>query len=174
MLQSPRDVTSMRLTAFFLLSLGCGGCFYVDTRDPPAPAYRGHPPSLGPPSASLTTGPRDVREMYASMSAQSDGTSIVVRAALLVDARFFRTDQGDYFTATIGGDTLVLSEEPHADAVVHYSATFPEQKTASSVVVSFVRRNGKAGAPWSVVELPAPFAITSLPPASVTLGERSY
>ena len=58
-------------------------------------------------------------------------------------------------TANIGDETIVMSQEPRTDSKIHYSATFAAQDAAAHVVVSFVRRNGKSGAPYSTVVVPA-------------------
>ncbi len=174
----------MQPSALFLLLsvIGLGGCFYVGTDDPPGRRYPSSPPPLVGqrppmiPDASAftdwsTTGPHSVSEMLPSMSVESDGITIKVSAALRAYSDDLRTSDGDYFTATVGEDTVVMNEQKGSEQGVHYVATFPVQSGSAMVLIAFVRRNGKAGAPFSIVELPAPFTITSDLPASVTLGE---
>lgn len=145
------------LCALFVL----GGCFYVDSSDSPPPdVSHKSPRTVGP---LLTTGAREVGAMQASMSVQSDGKDIKVYAALLNDTEFLTTDDGDYFTARIGAETAVLTREPSVGNVIHYTASFPVAQGPVDVVIAFVRRNGKTGAPYSTVRLPAPFTITSAP-----------
>jgi hypothetical protein len=151
------------LAAVALCALGGGGCIittHTDSSPPPPPA----PPVT-------TSGPLSVDEMTASMSAQSDGSSVKVYAALLSASNFIVLDPGDYFQATLAGDTVVMTREPTSDSTVHYVATFPMQSAAAQVVVSFSRPPGKNGAPYSQVTLASPFEITSVAPVSFHRGD---
>jgi len=132
---------------------------------------RDRSPNVSPPPQPkprvTTSAPHQVQEMTASMSAQSDENGVRVYAALLLDTDFVVLDPGDYFTATIGGDTLVMTREASTDSTVHYVATFPPVADAVDVVIAFHRPEGRVGAPYSLVRVAAPFAITSAVPASV-------
>jgi hypothetical protein len=108
-------------------------------------------------------------ELSASMSAQSDGTTLKIYAAVFdVSTSFGVTlDEGDFFTASTGaGDPLVLVLEPSSDpTVVHYSASLPASTSAQDVTIAFVRQNGQTGAPRSVIHVPAAFAFAQSPPS---------
>ena len=116
-----------------------------------------------------TSAPHEVTDFHASISAQSDGQSVKVYAALLVGTDFVVLDPGDYFTARVGtGDPLVMVREPDAQGTdgskVHYLGTFVAPKDATDVIVAFNRPKGRIGAPLSVVRIAPAFAITSVPP----------
>jgi hypothetical protein len=153
---------TLPLLALFVLVSGC----YVRAYDDGS-GYGDSPPNVQPKPRVTTSGPHQVGELTASISAQSDGTTVHVYAALLLDTDFVVLDPGDYFTATIGEETIALSREASTDSSVHYTATFAQPSGASDVVVAFHRPDGRAGAPYSLVRLAAPFAITSVVPASV-------
>jgi hypothetical protein len=116
--------------------------------------------------------------MTPSFSAQSDGKSIRVYAALLVNASspknsgFAELDMGDGFTATVNGSTLDLVEEPSpSDNHIHYTATFPQPSGNANVVISFQRPAGMASAPMTTVTLPAPFTVAGAIPATFHRGD---
>jgi hypothetical protein len=116
----------------------------------------------------------DVSQMRASMSAQSDGTTIKVYASVfdVASDEPITLDSGDFFTATTGsGDPLVLVLESYTDAFsVHYAASLPAGTGAQDVTIAFVRQSGKLGAPRTIVHVPAPFSIVSTPTASIAYG----
>lgn len=151
----------------FALVLPLSGCFVSSTSEPsPEP-----PPNLGTPT-SITSGNLATSEISASLSAQSDGKTITVYAALLHDLKeFVRLDAGDYLTASIGPETIVLSPENTYDVHTHYVATFPAGTGEQKVTVALLRRNGKEGAPSSSVVIPAAFTVTSIPPVAFRPGE---
>jgi hypothetical protein len=124
-----------------------------------------------PPPASSTLATAD---MWPSMSAQSyDGATIKVYAAVLKDSDFVLLDGQDYFTATIGGQTIVLQEEPYTSGgAIHYTASFASPQTnAATVTIAFVRpAQGMQGAPQSTTVVPAPFNVAFTAPPSVKLG----
>lgn len=154
------------------LVLPLSGCFVATTsaEEPlPARAPTATSPAASPPEVSSSA--LDVSEMSASLSAQSDGKTITVYGALLHDLnQFVRLDSGDYFTATIADETIVLARDPdQADA--HYLATFPAQKDDTNVVIALVRRSGKKDAPSSSVVVPAAFKVTSKAPIGFRPGD---
>ncbi len=114
-------------------------------------------------------------QMAASMSAQSDGTTIKIYASLFDSSTSegVLLDQGDFFTATSGsGDPLVLVLEPSTDpTVVHYSASLPATTDAPDITIAFVRQSGRTGAPQSIVHVPAPFTLVSSGSLSVRFGD---
>jgi hypothetical protein len=150
------------------LVLPLSGCFVSTTSAPdPSPEPT---PSLGP-APEITSASLDVSQMSASLSAQSDGNTITVYGALLHDLnQFVRLDSGDYFTATIADETIVLGLDPNQTAA-HYQATFPAQTGDTNVVIAFVRRSGKKDAPTSAVVVPAAFKVTSIPPVAFRPGD---
>jgi hypothetical protein len=137
---------------------------------PPAPPVYSDPPNAsGPRSVDY-----DVSEMAASISAQIEGDTLRVYAALLhqnvagVDVHV-RLVTGDYFTALVGPTELALLEEPDTGEspvdtkIYRYTASFPAPSGASSVVVAFQRPAGRSGAPLSQVSLPPDFRLVGAP-----------
>jgi hypothetical protein len=109
--------------------------------------------------------------MWPSMSAQDDGQTLKVYAALLSGSDFVVLDTGDYFTATVGNDTVVLTREPYEDGKVHYFATFPSSQEAQQVTIAFARTEGRIAAPKSTTVVAAPFEITTPSPPTVKRGD---
>lgn len=109
-------------------------------------------------------------EMWPSMSAQTDGQTVKVYAALLKGSDFVLLADGEYFTATFAGQSIVLKREPYVDGKIHYFATFAAPTTASDVVIAFHRISGKSEAAQSATTIPAAFAITSAAPPSFKIG----
>jgi hypothetical protein len=157
---------TMRLAFLaFLLPVTVSGCAITFGDDNPPPTVSPSPPKQ---TVQVTTSaPHQVHEMSASMSAQADENGVKVYAALLLGTDFVVLDPGDYFTATIGAETIVMTREPPTDTTVHYMATFPPITDAVDVVIAFHRPAGRDGAPYSLVRLAAPFEITSPIPASI-------
>jgi hypothetical protein len=127
-----------------------------------------------PPVGSSTA---TTKELRLSFSAQSDGQNVRVYASAFVnkDGKGNKPavlDTGDFFSAKMGdaGEDVVLTREAFDDDVVHYTAVFPSPATSTDVTLSLTRPAGKTSAPGSVVHLPAPFQITSVPPVSVKIG----
>jgi hypothetical protein len=153
----------MRILTFLpiVLALPLGGCI-LKTSDSSSSA-----PQKPPPLSSTV----QTSEVWPSLSAQSDGTSLKVYAAILKSSDFVKLDTGDYFTAQIGNaDPVVLTLEPYTDGKVHYSATFPASGDAADVAIAFHRATGFVSAPGSKVTVAAPFTVTSTPPATLKLG----
>jgi len=147
----------MRPSLVIVLASSLAGCALHSS----TPAS--HPP---PESAALAT-----NEMWPSMSAQSDGQSIRVYAAVLKGSDFVLLSDGEYFTATVGGQSIVMSREPYTDGgKIHYLATFPAQSAATDVVIDFHRANGRVEAAMSQTIVAPAFAITSAAPPSFKLG----
>ncbi len=127
----------------------------------------GQSPQPSTPSPPIASGTLDTASMQPSFSAQSDGTSVKVYAALLgstpgPNSGFVQLDPGESFTATLGGETLPLTLEPSpSDNHIHYAATFPEPGAAAEVVIAFQRPAGKTSAPMSTVTVAAPFEFAS-------------
>ncbi len=153
---------------------GAGDGAAGQSPDPGAGGSTGSGPGSSP---SVTySGPLEVKDLLASMSAEQDETSLTVYAALLhdrfladPDPDFVVLDSGDHFTASVGGVTLPMTED-NQGSKVRYVAHFSAAATGASVVVAFLRTNGKEGAPYSTVVLGAPFAISSAP-ASLRRGD---
>lgn len=114
-------------------------------------------------------------ELSASMSAQSDGTTLKIYAAVFdaSTSQGVTLDQGDFFTASTGaGDPLVLVLEASSDpSVVHYSASLPASTSAQDVTIAFVRQNGQTSAPQTLIHVPAPFNLTTTGSTSVNFGD---
>jgi hypothetical protein len=110
--------------------------------------------------------------MWPSMSAQSDGQTLKVYAAVLKDSDFVELDTGDFFVASVqGGQSgIVLSREPDTNGKIHYFATFPSPAAASAVTIAFNRGTGFLAAPSSTTTVPPPFTITSPAPGTLKLG----
>ena len=115
----------------------------------------------------------DTDQMAASMSAQSDGTTLEIYAAVfdVSTSDGVVLDQGDFFTATTGsGDPLVLVREPSTNPTAFdYSASLPASSSAQDVTIAFVRQGGQTGAPRSIIHVPAPFSIVAPAPQSIRL-----
>ena len=120
-----------------------------------------------PPLASSTLATSD---MWPSMSAQSDGSSLKVYAAVLKGSDFVKLDAGDFFSARVGDQDVVMTIEPYTDGRVHYLATFPSPTSATDVVIALHRSAGRTEATQSKTSVASPFEITSAPPASFKLG----
>lgn len=120
-----------------------------------------------PPIASSTLATSD---MWPSMSAQSDGSSLKVYAAVLKGGDFVKLDAGDFFSAKVDDQDVVMTIEPYTDGKVHYLATFPSPTTATDVVIALHRSAGRTEALQSKTTVPSAFEITSAPPASFRLG----
>jgi hypothetical protein len=148
-----------------------GGC-WVDEDDSSAPST----------SVSQTNGTNGeeqsiivaTSEMQASLSAQSDGTTVKVYAALFdaTTANPIVLSQGEFFTVDTGaGDPLVLVLEPSSagDTAVHYTASFPAAASAQDVTIGLTR-TGYASAPKSVLHIPAPFTAAFTGSGPVPLG----
>jgi hypothetical protein len=123
------------------------------------------------------SGPLNVEQMNASMSAQSYGPDVRVYASLLYphfaadpSPDYVVLDSGDSLVAHSGTLTMTMTRETNTGSEVVYVAIFPQQSTAVDVVIQFSRTNGKSGAPYSKVTLPAPYTVTSTAPASVKRG----
>lgn len=152
----------MRILTFLpvLLALPLGGCI-VKSSDSNSSAHK--PPPL---SSSVQTS-----DVWPSLSAQSDGSSVRVYAAILKGSDFVKLDTGDSFTAQIGNaEPVVLTLEPYTDDKIHYTASFPANADATNLAIALHRASGFVSAPGSKVTVPAPFRITSTPPATVKLG----
>ena len=106
------------------------------------------------------------------MSAQSDGTSLKVYAAVLKGSDFVKLDTGDFFSAKVGEQDVVMTVEPYTDGKVHYLATFASPTVATDVVIALHRSAGRAEALQSKTSVAGAFEITSPPPASLKLGTR--
>lgn len=114
-------------------------------------------------------------DMEASMSAQSDGTTVKVYAAVFdrTTANSIMLSQGDFFTVDTGsGDPLVLVLEPSTgeDPTEHYTASFPASTSAQDVTIGLVRQNFGSSAPNSILHIPAPFTVTFTGSEPVPLG----
>lgn len=143
---------------FPIVSVACAlaGCT-VHASDTPKPS---------PSSSTLATS-----EMWPSMSAQTDGQTVKVYAALLKGSDFVLLADGEYFTATFAGQSIVLQREPYVDGgKIHYFATFAAPAAANDVVIAFHRLSGKIEAAQSVTTIPAAFTITSPAPPSFKIG----
>jgi hypothetical protein len=116
----------------------------------------------------------DTDQMSASMSAQSDGTTLEIYAAVfdVSTSEGVVLDQGDFFTATTGsGDPLVLVREASTNPTAFdYSASLPASSSAQDVTIAFVRQGGQTGAPRSIIHVPAPFSIVAAAPQSITMA----
>ena len=106
------------------------------------------------------------------MSAQSDGTSLKVYAAVLKSSDFVKLDTGDFFSAKVGEQDVVMSVEPYTDGKVHYVATFASPMVATDVIIALHRSAGHAEALQSKTTVAGAFEITSPPPTSLKLGTR--
>ncbi len=153
------------------LVLPLSACFVPTTATEQPLSARAPATSPAASPAEISSSLLDVSEMSASLSAQSDGKTITVYGALLHDLnQFVRLDTGDYFTATIGAESIVLALDPD-QADPHYLAAFPAQAEDTNVVIALVRRSGKKDAPGSSVVVPAAFAVTSIPPVAFRPGD---
>ena len=150
------------------------GCDITTSNSGSGGSYSSPTPTSSDGTNSEHSANLDVSQMRASMSAQSDGTTIKVYASLFdTDTdEPITLDTGDFLTATAGsGDPLVLVLEPYTDAFsVHYAASIPAGASAQDITIAFIRQSGKPGAPSSIVHVPAPFSIVSTPAASITSG----
>lgn len=148
----------MRSLLLLALALPLAGCtINSSTASEPTP-----PPT----SSSLAT-----NAMWPSMSAQSDGQTLRIYAALLKGSDFVQLDDGDFLTATVGDQSIVLSREPYVEGKIHYFATFPAPVASADVVIDFHRTAGHQAATSKTV-VPASFEITSPAPVSVHVGSK--
>jgi hypothetical protein len=109
--------------------------------------------------------------MWPSMSAQSDGQTLKVYAALLRGSDFVLLDGGEYFTATASGESIIMSQEPYTDGgKIHYVATFAAPVAATDVVIDFHRAGGRVEAAMSTATIAPAFTITSTAPPSFARG----
>jgi hypothetical protein len=127
-----------------------------------------HPSSSPKPPIESSTLPTN--QMWPSMSAQSDGTSLKVYAALLKQSDFVQLSDGEYFSAKTGDTEVVLEREPYTDGKVHYLATFPANTASADVVIALHRAGGRVDALQSKTTVAGAFQITSPAPTSVKLG----
>jgi hypothetical protein len=111
-------------------------------------------------------------DMWPSMSAQTQGGTVTVYAAVLQSGGSFLTlSDGDYFSAAVGDHAGLLAMEPGTPpGVVHYTANFPAPADSASVISGLIRAGSNASAPSTQLVLAAPFEITSAPPASFKYG----
>jgi hypothetical protein len=100
-------------------------------------------------------------EMVPSMSAESYGDGIRVYGALLARGVFVTLSEGDYMTASIGNETLVLVRQQNPDpGKVRYEASFPQLEPAPEVTIRFHRPSGKKSAEIKV-PIPPAFTVTA-------------
>jgi len=110
--------------------------------------------------------------MWASMSAQSDGQTLRIYAALLDGSSFVSLDTGDVLTASIGGNDVVLVREPNdAPGDVHYTRALPAPAAETPVAIALTRPTGRISAPSSQVSVASGFSITSSPPLAIHRGD---
>jgi hypothetical protein len=107
------------------------------------------------------------RGMYASMTASADGTgSTLVSASLYLgrptDLVFIDLEGGDQLIAHHAGQAKPMSEQIILNIVTH-TASFPDAAADARFEVEF-RRDVDAGAPSTVITLPAPFSLGAVPP----------
>jgi hypothetical protein len=148
----------MRPMLAIVLGSSLAGCALhsSDNATPPPP----------PESATLAT-----NAMWPSMSAQSDGQSIRVYAAVLEGSDFVVLSDGEYFIATGAGQSIQMQREAYTDgSKIHYLATFPAQTTATNITIDFHRASGRVEAAMSQAIVAPAFAITSAAPPSFKLG----
>jgi hypothetical protein len=107
--------------------------------------------------------------MWPSMSAQSDGQTLKIYAAVLKGSDFVELDGGEYFSATVGAQSVVMTREPYVDGKIHYFATFAAPIASANVDIDFHRTPGHQAA-HSTTLLPASFEITSPAPPNVRVG----
>ncbi len=106
--------------------------------------------------------------MYGAISARAEGTgSTNVYTSLYlgkpVDLNFIQLTDGDKLIVRHAGQNKTASESELLN-IVSYSASFPTDAAGEMFEVSF-ERTVDAGAPSSVVTLPAPFTLAA-PPAT--------
>jgi hypothetical protein len=135
--------------ALGLVLLGATGCVL-------------HSTNSGTPQPS---GGAETSQIQASLSAQSDGQTIQVYAALMKDA-FLELSAGDALTASLGGGAPIKLLESRDGETVHYVGSLPQPKDKATVTIAFTRGTG-AGATSSSVDLP-PFFTAQPLPAQVT------
>lgn len=123
-------------------------------------------PNKPPPtSTTLATG-----DVWPSMSAQSDGQTLKVYAALLKGSDFVLLDGDESFTASVGTQTVILQREPYTNGgAIHYFATLAAPTVATDVAIAFHRTGGRTDA-VSHVTVAAPFEVTSPAPPSFRIG----
>lgn len=112
------------------------------------------------------------RGMYASMSATADGSGNTLISASLYLGRptnldFIDLEGGDQLIAHHAGQAKPMSEQILLNIVTH-TASFPVDDADAEFEVE-LRREVDAGAPSTVLELPAPFELGGVP-ASVSRG----
>jgi hypothetical protein len=145
----------MRPISFLILLSVFTGCAVHTSTEPQPP----------PTSTTLAT-----NAMWPSMSAQSDGQTLKVYAALLKGSDFVLLDGGEYFTATVGAQSVIMSQEPYTDGKIHYLATFAAPAVAADVVIDFHRAGGRIEAGMSRTAVAPVFTISSAAPPSVARG----
>jgi hypothetical protein len=122
-------------------------------------------PKPPPTSSTIATS-----AMWPSMSAQSDGASLKVYAAVLESSDFIKLDAGDFFSAKVGDRDVVMTVEPYTDGKVHYLATFASPTVATDVVIALHRGAGHTEALESKTSIAGAFEVTSAPPTSLKHG----
>lgn len=104
-------------------------------------------------------------EIYPSSSAQDDGTSLTVYAALLAKGNFLVLGSTDRFVATVGqGPESVLASQGQTYEP-HYAATFASSPDAIDVTLTLDRAGSDD--PSIVFHMPPAFALDGTPPSAV-------